>query len=300
MKTKFNILLIPIALFCSCSAKQAKVKVEQSIPASIPKSVNNNLFDSVDFNSYVGFINRYCFQKTDEFFVDLYFKQDDIDENDFTRIASSGDSTIYKDDEYHRSRIPLKIAIHEFDFRGLKTLSLFDENNRFLTKAHFLRVEYLDQNIAPVFTAVYKADKTSLTDKAVYCIGNLKDRIVTDKYISFDDTCLTNEIAQKLSYTHEYTLDGKHYHAKDNISISVINFDTTVVIVEKKNNSYDCLYQSKVSENMLDIVFVPLIRNSRPLILTKSIVPDTDVEWSDLLIFDGKRYQTSDRQRIIK
>jgi len=285
-----------VALFCSCSSKKAEDKVVQSIPVS--DSIN--LFDSTDVDSYVGFVNRYYFQKTDEFYVELYFKRANIEEDEYSRIAGSGDSTIFKDDENHRTRIPLKIASQEFDFRGLETLSLFDANNRFLTKAHFVRVEYLDQNISPVFTAVYKADKPNLTDKAIYCVGNLRDKIVADNYTSFEDTSLTKEVEQKLGFTHENTLDGKHFRVKDNSSISVINLDTTVVIVEKINESINCLYQNKVTENIYDIVFVPIIRNSRPIILTKSVMPDTDVEWNELLIFDGKTYQTSDRQRIKK
>lgn len=283
-----------IALFCSCSSKKAEDKVVQSIPVS--ECIN--LFDSTDVDSYVGFVNSYHFQKTEEFYVELYFKQTNIEEDEYLRISGSGDSTIFKDDENHRTRIPLKIASQEFDFRGLETLSLFDASNRFLTKAHFVRVEYLNQNISPVFTAVYKADNPKLTDKAIYCVGNLRDKIVADNYTSFDDSSLTKEIEQKLGLTHEYSLDGKHYRVKDNSSISVINLDTTVVIVEKKKESFSCLYQSKMAENIFDVIFVPIMRKSRPIILTKSVVPDTDVEWNYLLIFDGKQYQPTDRQRI--
>lgn len=296
MKIQFKILLMSIALFCSCSSKKTEDKVLQSIPVSD----NTNLFNSNDMDSYVGFVNRYEFQETDEFYVVLYFKRDNIEDDEYSRIEDSGDSTIFKDDENQRSRIPLKIASQELDFRGLETLSLFDESNRFLTKAHFIRVEYLDQNISSFFTAVYKADKPSLTNKAVYCVGNLREKIVADNYISFEDTSLTNVIEQKMGYSHEYTLDGKHYRVDDNSCISMINIDSTALIVEKKKDSFDCLYQSKTRENMFGIVFVPIMRNSRPMILTKSVIPDSDVTWNYLLIFDGKRYQTCDRQRITK
>jgi len=294
MKIQFSILLLSIALFCSCSSKKPEAKVAQLIPVSD----RINLFDSINTDSYVGFINRYYFQKTDEFYVELYFKQNTIEEDEYSRIAGSGDSTIFKDEENHRTRIPLKIASQKFDFRGLETLSLFDKNNRFLTIAHFVRVEYLDQNISPVFTAVYKADKPGLTDKAIYCVGNLQEKVVADNYISIEDTTLTKEIEQKLGFNHKFNLDSKHYRTKDNNSISIVNFDTTAIIVEKRNESIKILYQSKVSENIFDIVFVPIIRNSRPIILAKCVMPDTDIEWNELFTFDGKQYQSSDRQRI--
>jgi len=294
MKIQFNILLLSIALFCSCSSKKPETKVTQLTPVSD----KNNLLDSTNTDSYVGFINRYYFQKTDEFYVELYFKQDKIEEDEYSRIAGSGDSTIFKDEENRRTRIQLKIASQKFDFRGLDTLSLFDKNNRFLTIAHFVRVEYLDQNISPVFTAVYKADKPDLTDKAIYCVGNLHDKVVADNYISIEDTTLTKEIEQKLGFSHKFDLDGMHYRTKENNSISIINIDTTAMIVEKRNESIKILYQSKVSENIFDIVFVPIIRNFRPIILAKCVMPDTDVEWNELFIFNGNQYQSSDRQRI--
>ncbi|MDP4271070.1 MAG: hypothetical protein Q8909_13240 [Bacteroidota bacterium] len=294
MKVQFNILLIIIVLFGSCASKQTKAREEQSMPSA----GNISLFDSNDADSYVGFVYRYYFQKTDEFYVELYFKQGEVDEDEYSKIAGSVDSTIFKDEENRRSRVPLKVAYQQFDFRGMETLSLFDKNNTFLTQAHFVRVEYLDQNISPVFTAVYKADNPRLTEKALYCVGNLKDKFVTENYISNQDSALTQEIEQKLGYTHRYTLEGKHFLTKDNRSISALNIDSTAVIVEKKHEQLDCLYKSKVSENIFDIVFVPIIRNSRPVILTKKVVPDTDVVWDDLLIFDGKQYQSSVRQRI--
>jgi hypothetical protein len=297
MKVNLISFLIAITALCSCTSKHSENKGIQTLV----KTQQSELFDSADVKSYIGFVNRYYFQKTDEFYVDLYFKRTGISNKDYDRIANTHDSVIYKDDENRRCRIPLKIAGQEFDVTGIETLTLFDKNHKMLTKAHFVRVEYLDQTISPVFTAVYKAENTRLAAKALYCIGNLTDKVVADKYTSFEDTLLTKEIAQKMGCTHKYTLEGKHYRNKDHqISISVINSDTTVLIVEKKNNSYKCLYKSHEPENINDIVFIPVIRNSRPVLLTKSFVPDTDVEWNSLLIFDGNIYEPSDRQRIQK
>lgn len=115
-------------------------------------------FDSLDSKSYIGFINQFYFQESNEFYIELYFKESGIDYGGIIDIASTQDSIIYFDDENQRNRIPDSIARLKFELSGLNTLTLFDENHHQLTEAQFVRVEYLEQNISPVFIAVYRVD----------------------------------------------------------------------------------------------------------------------------------------------
>lgn len=296
MKIHFELLFITVLLFCACSSKRTEEQKVETIPASETIS----LLDSSKNCSYIGFVNQYYFQNTDEFFIELYFKNDNIEDDEYTRIAESGDSTIFEDEENKRTRIPYAIARKVFDLSGLDSLSLFDSHHRFLTKAHFVRVEYLDQNISPVFTAVFKADNPDCLKKSIYCIGNLQDKFVSDTYTHFEKSALTREIGQTMGYSSQNFLEGKHYRTKDQSVISVINSDTTAYIVEKKNVSYDCLYKSTTSESINDLIFVPVRRNNRPILLVRCTMPDTDVDWNELLVFDGKNYQIAERQRIVK
>ena len=181
----------------------------------------------------------------------------------------------------------------------MKTLSLFDKNNSFLTRANFVRVEYLDQNISPVFIAAFKADKPQLIEKAVYCIGNLKDAIVETKYVFFEDTLLSKEIEKKMGFTHQYNLEGMHYTFDGKGTLSIINLDTTSAIVLKNTDTYKLIYQEKMyNEYIIDALLLPIKRNSHPIILMTLNTPDTDVIWSELLTFDGEKYQKEDRQRL--
>lgn len=295
MKRIIYIFISLLFIFGSCIFKHPENKVIQS----------SNRNDQKEFHqttkSYIGFVNRYYFQKTNEFYVDLYFKYNDIDNEKYEKLSKNGDTIIFKDDENCRTRIPIELAKKEFDFSGLDTLFLFDKEHNLLTKALCVRSEFLDQNISPVFTAVYKAENQELTDKALYCIGNLKDKIIPNRFKSFNDSLLTKEIAKEIKISAQHNFSCIHYHQKDHPEIiSILNTDTLAIIVEKVNDSYQYLYKSHENECITEVVFVPIIRNGRPILLTKSVRPETDIAWNSLLIFDGNSYQIADRQRIIE
>ena len=288
---KITTLFLTLLLF-SCNNSKSKDKENVNTTSSRESS----LFDSIDNETYIGFVNKFYFQKTDEFYIELYSESNDFD---FERISKLADSVIYKDDENMRSRIPLSIASKEFDFSGIKELTLYDKKNNELTKAHFIRVELLEGNISSYFTAVYKTDKPKSLDNAVYCIGNLKENLTKVNYKEFEDSVLTNEIVSKLNLTHNCNLESKHY--QDNITkatTSVINLDTIAQIIEKSNSEYTCIYNSTENENIFDLLFVPIIRNSKPILLTKSWMPDTDAAWNSVLVYDGTKYKPTDNQRI--
>jgi hypothetical protein len=288
---KISILLLTLLLF---SCNDSKPKDKENVSNSTTQQVD--LFDSIDNNTYIGFVYKYYFQKTDEFYIELYSKGDNLN---FEEISELADSVIYKDDENMRSRIPDNVASKEFDFSGIRDLTIFDENHNELTKAHFVRVELLDGNISSYFTAVYKAERPKVLEKAVYCIGNLNENVTKVNYTEFEDSIMTNEIVNRLNLTHNYNLESKHYH--DNTTkatISVINLDTVVQIIEKSNSEYTCIYKSTENENIFDLLFVPIIRNSKPILLTKSWMPDTDAAWNSILVYDGKNYKLTEKQRI--
>lgn len=129
-----NHLIITTLIFVlvQLSCNNSKTKDKENVNNTTSKHIN--LFDSIDNNTYVGFVNKYYFQKTDEFYIELYFKSNSLS---FKKISELADSVIYRDDENTRSRIPLNIASKEFDFRGIEELTLFDEKHNELTKSSF-------------------------------------------------------------------------------------------------------------------------------------------------------------------
>lgn len=294
MNIKNYVIIFSILVLVQFSCNTSKTKDKQNVDSSTFQQIN--LFDSTDKYTYVGFVNKYYFQNSDEFFIELYSISNDLN---FEKISKQTDSVIYKDDENKRSRIPLSIASKEFDFRGIKELTLFDKNHNELTKAHFIRVEILDDAMSSYFTAVYKTDEPKLLNNAVYCIGNLSEKLTKTNYLEFEDSLMTNEIVNKLNLTYTYNLKSKHYIDKvKNITVSVLNLDTTSQIIEKFSSDYNCIYKSTENEHIFELLFVPISRNSKPILLTKSWIPDTDEQWNSLLVFNGAKYELTDRQRI--
>lgn len=267
--------------------KEVKIRSEEII---------NIKPDSIDQRTYVGFVNRYEFQNTDEFFVTLYSKKEHIEDGYSKKIRSLGDSTVYRDDENYRIRIPRKIAISEFDLYGLNTLLLFDEHNRMITKASLVRVEYLSQTIVGGFTAVYKADNPNLIDSASYCIGNLGDKTINRNFVSFDDSSLTTYFDQKIAIAAKERYGAKHYRLNDHKSISIYYADTTTLVLQKSNNKMNILYQEEAFTRIVDIQLVPIFRNAYPLLLTRTIC--TDYDWDDLYIFESGKYKRLENQRF--
>jgi len=293
MKKLAKLFLLALILVSACTSNKAKNKTSQLI------GLNKSPYplDSADTYSFIGYVNKFSVQNTDEFYIELYFKEADLSEQKFSKIEESADSIVFKDDECERKRIPMKVAIPLFDFRGMETLSLFDRQNHFLTKAYFVRVEHLSEASESSFIAVYKANQTNKLDKAMYCVGNLKDKFGDIETTPFNDKELTEQLEKKLGYKHQEELNGHHYKMGDRC-YSVINIDTTAFITESKNDEVKCLYKSGCNENITLMAIVPIIRNSRPVMITKFGKCQTDEGWSNLLIFDGKSYQPADRQKI--
>lgn len=257
----------------------------------------NSINDSL---SYIGFIEHFYFQPEDEFYVGLYFKQNDIKFEEYEKVSRTGDSVLYADDENKRSRIPFEIANEYFDLTGLDLLSVFDNDGEFLTKAHLARIEFLDQNISPEFIAVFKPEKKGIIDKMSYGIGNLHSSIYPLHCTTIDDSALAVDILHKLNLKYAYIFSSKQYKCEESKSnFTVINYNDTVILVQNLNNEYKCIYRSPEPEYIYDLKIVPIEKNSEPIILVRCGQPDTDIEWNSLLVFDGNQYKATDRQRII-
>lgn len=249
--------------------------------------------------SYIGFVNQYYINNSNEVYIDLYFNRDSIGDSDYQNLIDNNDSLIYEDMEIRRLRIPNSSARKKIDFRGLGSVILFDKHHNKLTDAKFERVEYLEKPISSGFTAVYKVKEPQYIDSAVYCIGNLKDKIIISDYELFEDTLMTKQLLDKYKLTSRNACKSLHFSDKNKRSIiSIINWDFGTLIVEREKDQYRNLFKSTHNENVYDIVFIPITRNGKPVILLKCIKPESDVEWETLLVFNGTEYISTDRQRL--
>jgi hypothetical protein len=250
---------------------------------------------------YIGFIDKFYFSNENEIYVELYFLKDEINADEYDKIVKLTDSLIYEDDENSRHRFPKSLALKYFDLRGLSKLKIYDNSNKFVSNADFLRVEYLNQNISPVFIAVYKPEKKIKADN-YYGISNFSGTFETTKYSITSDTSLTQNILTKLDEKRPYyglENNGTHLHFSNSDTVlSVINSENFAYIILTTSNDFKVLYKSSDFENVSDAKIIPLTDNKFPRILTRNVKPETDVMWVNLFYYDGKNYKTTKRQRI--
>ncbi|MES2780835.1 MAG: hypothetical protein V4651_13160 [Bacteroidota bacterium] len=265
--------------------------------------IDNSLINNAVLNEniqYIGFIDKFYFSKDNEAYVELYFIKDETNADEYGKIVKLADSLIYQDDENSRHKFPDNLSPKYFDLRGLSKLKIYDNDNKLFCNAEFLRVEYLDQNISSPFIAVYKTEKIIKAD-GYYGISNFNETFEQKNYTISKDTVLTENILTKLNDQRPYyglENNGTHLHFSNNDTVlSVVNSENYAYVVLTTNRDFKVLYKSPDFENVSDIRFIPLTKNTLPYILTRNIKPETDVMWDKLLHFNGTKYTATNRQR---
>jgi hypothetical protein len=261
------------------------------------EEVNINLNEN---SNYIGFINSFYFSNNNEVYIELYFVQDEFNE-DYQDIANLADSIIYKDDENTRKRFPLVLSQKYFYLRGLGKLKIYDTKNNFVGKADFVRVEYLDQNISPCFIAVYKTEK-HLKEGAYYCISNFKEDLAPQRFTLTGDTVLTERILTELNISRPYyglKNNGTHvlYNTRDTM-LSIVNSDNYAYIILSHDKTHQILYKSTEFENFSGVIVLPIFKNKMPYILAQCVRPESDVMWENLFSFEETNYKPTNRQRM--
>jgi hypothetical protein len=299
----FYIISVSLLMLC-CSSRHNSEVIKNDIPnLSVRDSLSITVEAQEDQLKYIGFIDRFYFSDENEVYVELYFIQDEIDSDEYEYIISLSDSLVYMDDENSRHRIPADIASKYFDLRGLAKLDIYDTNHNMVSVANFLRVEYLDQNISPVFIAVYRPDKR-IIGGSYYAIGNFGGQFRPGQFTFSSDTILTGKLLAELGDQQSFfglKDNGTHLHfTSGDTVLSVLNSDSYAYIVLTTPKEFKILYKSVEYENYTDLKIIPLGNGIFPHILTRNVQSDTDVMWDRLLHFDGTKYTTADRQRVEK
>jgi len=296
------IIFIITLLTYSCSKKENSKKPSNATSQTNLTDTTKNKTDVLNENiQYIGFLNKFYFSNKNEAYIELYFNRNNVSENDYSKLVKLTDSIIYKDDENSRRRFPASLASKHFDLRGLSKLKVYDDNNKLVCNAEFVRVEYLSQNISSPFIAVYKTDKVINSENNYYCISNFNGNFDPTNYSITNDTILTQKLLTKLKEKKPYDgleKNGKHIHFKNNTTISVINSEEFSYIILGSDKDFKILYKSPEPENVTSLKVIPLMKNKLPYLLTSNVAPETDVMWENLLYFDGTKYINTEVQRV--
>ncbi len=298
---RFSLFLtIPLWVLMGCS--NAETSSNKTVADSLPKPVIRQGLDSThkvlnENVAYVGWANMFDESEKsaqNEIYLELYFKNEASSKLPYEKIVALTDSVVHKDEELFRKRLPLELAIKYFDLRGLAQLKVYDSANKFICRANFVRVEYVEDVISSFFVAVYRTEKP-IKSGSHYVTGHLSEELASVNYTTSQDTILTKNILAKLKAPIPYeALQKSGEHLKFNNSdstLSIVNSDEHTYVVLSSKDALTVLYKSDESENFTRMLFIPILRKKLPLILMQNVAPETDSFWETLLYFDGKKYR---------
>lgn len=287
MRSYFSIILLIIIVGCTKPAK-----VERSVDTIAPISLGSGSEFHVDNWSFVGYVDKFI-NNDSLLYASLYFVEG-FNQGQFDRIATSG-QVVYQDDEFTRTKLELDKVAKYFDLRGVHEVDFYNQRNEKLTSGKLSHIEYIEDLLEGKFVAVFVPEIIN-TPEALFCItkGSDLDKI---EYTQYDDNVLSARLVELLQLHNDHVWKLANYRLK-NRTISCISADTTAYIVESNGNSFNVLYKSKTSEIIHDLTFTSAQINDQYLILTNSGVPETDMMWSSLLLFNGKEYEVSKAQRV--
>jgi len=300
MKTIIILIALLFTFACSQTGSNKDVSGEnyQKTPvAPLSEKTKKILNDKAQF---IGFINRFEFSGGNEAYIELYFRKEPKNEEEYDKIVKLADSLIYQDEDNSRHYFPENLATDYFDLSGLFKLNIYDKHDKLFCKAEFLRVEYLNQNISSAFIAVFKTEKLINSDE-YYGISNFNEIFAQKNFSIAKDSILTKKIMTRLTKQKTFKgleNNGQHlYFTNNDTVLSIVNAENFAYIVLGKQKDFKVLYKSPVHENMIDLRVIPINKSGLPCILTKNIKPDSDIMWENLFIFNGQQYANSSRQR---
>ena len=312
----FLILLIPFYFvenkFLQKSAQEKHILMDK-VTAEKPNLVDKvaaekpNLDQPIQTNKdvlneniqYIGFVHNIYTSNNNivdsEVYVEPYFTKDEINADEYNKIEKLAYPSNY---DVLRQIFPDSLSQKYFDLRGLSKLKIYDKNNKFICNADFVRIEYLLENSK--FVAVFKTDKLIKKD-GYYGISNFNGTFEQLSYKVSKDTIMTQNILTKLNEQGPYyglENNGTHlsFSSSDTI-LSIVNSENFAYITLTTNKDFKVLYKSSEFQNIYDLRIIPLTNNKLPCILTNNGKPETCWNWDLFLIYNGKIYIATNKQR---
>lgn len=295
-------LLLTFAIITFSCSNREKSNTPNKVAAlqNLPKKQEEKITALDENVHYLGFINTFYFSNKNEAYIELHFTKDKITDQEYAKLEKLADSLIYQDDESSRHKFPASLAAKHFDLRGLSKLAIYDNNNIFFCNAEFVRVEYLSQPISSYFIAVYKTEKKIKLGN-YYAVSNFEKSFETPNYTITKDTLVTQKMLARLNANKPYGAlknNGTHILFNQSDTLSIVNSEDAAHIILHNGEKFKTLYKSSETENINEVMVIPLMKNKLPYLLTHNSVPDSDVTWNQLLHYDGSKYINTNKQRI--
>lgn len=292
MRLRYELLTLIVLIGCS----KPKTNEVHSIDTDTTDNIATDFLidEKNDTLSYVGYIGK--FEDNGSFYTDLYFV-DNFNYDLYNEITKLGDQSIFKDEETQRTRIEIEKAGQYFNLTGLTDIDIYNRENIKLTTGRLSHIEYVEDMIESSFVAVFQVDDLNIFEP-LFCIGNSTDDLTKIDFSSHKDEKLKSELIDLLKLNIDHIWRIEHYKLSDQTIYSTLSADTTAYIIETINNEHKTLYKSKSSETINSLNVISKKINGRPILLTDCAMPETDMMWNSVLIFNGTDYEPSKNHRI--
>lgn len=293
-----SIAIAVLSLFASCTSKENAAQSSDATlttpDAALSLDEQQGADSAADYDStdlYIGFINT--FTDSRELYTSLYYRSSEPE-----NLSDQVDSTIYNQDEIIRRRLPMKIARKFFAMDGLDTVIVFNKAHQPIGEAKLVRAEYYDEAVAAEYVAVFDG-KVNFREPA-YCVTrhklNMSNNFSTEQ---FNDDNLAKILLTKAG--KDTTLQWVHKHCRvmpANVIYSNLSSETESIITEYANGNVTILADLKNDYHFDDLLPLPFSRNNKPLMLISASVPETDMFWSYLAMFEKGEYKALSRGRV--
>lgn len=293
MRLRYKLLTLIVLIGCS---KPKTNEVNSTNNDTADNTVADLLIDSQkkDTLSYVGYVGK--FEDNGLIYTDLYFV-DNFDYDLYDEITKLGTQTIFKDEETQRTRLEVEKVRKYFNLTGLTDIDIYNKENIKLTTGRLSHIEYVEDMIESRFVAVFQVDNPDIFDP-LFCVGNSNEDLTKIDFSSHNDEKLKSELIDLLKLNTDHIWRIEHYKLSDQTIYSALSADTTAYIIETLNNEHKTLYKSRSSETINSLNVISKKINGRPIILMECAMPETDMMWNSVLIFNGTDYELSKNHRI--
>lgn len=293
----FNNLLISIVLFCNGFLWIDINEPNNNRFTTSVIELKEELIDTPSDSSIsIGFVNDFYFADENEFYIDLQFKFNIEVYSAYRTIPEKGDSIIYADDENIRTRIPFEIAENYFELSGLEQFNIYSKKHELITTSEIKRIEFLNQNISPKFIAVFESKKMS-KGESYYYIGNNSYTVDTYEVIKFENHDLTQEMVDNFKIELASFSEVTHYQQPNGNTISILNSHSKAFIIENtRDRTASIIYESNERENIIEVLFIPIVNSEMPVLLVQFGVPESDIFRDSILVYDGNEYIVNRKQ----
>lgn len=291
MKLKYGLIILIALTGCLKAKKDESLTTDVKVDIIESDSLTRNSQDSL---SFIGYIQK--LEDNGLFYTDLYFV-DNFNYDLYDEISKMGDEVVYSSKETKRTKIEIQKAGQYFNLTGLQEITIYNKDNLKLTTGRLSHIEYVEDLIENRFIAVFVVDDPSV-HKPLFSIGNMKSDLETIDFSEYEDEKLTSELIDHLKINTNHISIIAHYKLDNQVVYSTVSADTTAFIIETNGKTHRTLYKSKYSEIIDGMAMVSKIINGRQILLTESGMPETDMTWTSVLIFNGTEYETSKDHRI--